>query len=200
MTAVYNDEDLLAVYRQRKKILGVFWIVTLVYAVFCIAWWIYHMSLPYADNRALLPKIMVYGITVVYVAFLFPFMGISFSRVNRYYKALNHFSKGLKAEEKNYFYCFEEHSLQKDNIDVTYCVFETWSKKKQEWQERIAYFDSEKLLPDFQSGDSIRYIVQSNFIVQYEILERGVFQFEEISEEEELQEMQATENSEQTEE
>ena len=90
------------------------------------------------------------------------------------------FSSGLKNVEKNYFYCFEEHNLQKDNIDVTYVVFETWNKKKQEWMEREAYFDTEKALPDFGSGDYVQYIVQSNFIVQYRVLERGVLKFEEV--------------------
>ena len=183
MTTVYNDQDLMAVYKQRKKMLGFFWIITLAYAVFCVAWWLYHMSLPYNDKRDVLPQIMVYGMTAIYAAALFPLMGIKFSRINRYYKALNNFSLGLKNAEKNYFYIFEEHSLQKDNIDVTYCVFEAWSKKKQEWQERQVYFDPEKPLPDFQSGDLVQYIVQSNFILQYEILERGVFQFEEEDEE-----------------
>ena len=115
----------------------------------------------------------------VYVIVLYPLMGIKYSRVNRYYKALLNFSCGRKNVEKNYFYSFEKHNLQKDNIDVTYAVFEAWNKKKQEWMEREAYFDSEKKLPDFGSGDYVQYVVQSNFIVQYRIIEKGVLEFEE---------------------
>ncbi|MBR2646172.1 MAG: hypothetical protein IKD47_01245 [Clostridia bacterium] len=189
MTSVYNDADLLSVYKQRKKTLGVFWAVTLVYAAFCIAWLIYHISLPYGSSMDILPKIMVYVVTALYVIFIFPFMGIRFSRVNRYYKALVNFSEGLKSEEKNYFYCFEKHSLQKDNIDVTYCVFESWSKKRKEWMDREVYFDVEKPLPDFGSGDHVLYVTQSNFILQYDVLERGVFEFEEVDDEEEYEEL-----------
>ena len=182
MIKVYNDQDLLAVYKQRKKMLGIFGGITAAYAAFCISWWLYFMSLPYNDSRQNLPQALVFIVTAVYLASLFPLMGIKYSRINRYYKALNNFSLGLKNAEKNYFYMFEEHSLQKDNIDVTYCVFEAWNKKKQEWQERQVYFDSEKELPDLQSGDLVQYIVQSNFILQYEVLERGVFKFEEEEE------------------
>lgn len=183
MQSVYKDADLLSVYKQRWRILSVFWCVTIVYFAFCIAWWLYYITLPYNDPMQTLPKAMVYISSPIYVIILFPLMGIKFSRVNRYYKVLRGFSEGLKNEEKHYFYCFEKHNLQKDNIDVTYCIFEKWNEKKQEWLDREAYFDPEKPLPDFGSGDYVQYIVQSNFILQYCVLQRGVLQFEEEEEE-----------------
>ena len=73
-------------------------------------------------------------------------------------------------------------SLQKDNIDVIACVFETWNKKKCEWMEREAYFDPERPLPPFESGDYVRYITQSNFVIQYEILQKKALEFEEVEE------------------
>lgn len=200
MVSVYSDADLLSVYKQKRKVLGVFWTVTLVYAAFCIGWLIYHISLPYNDKMLFLPKLCVFSASAIYVIALFPLMGIKYSRIRRYYKALVNFSEGLKNEEKNYFYMFEEHNLQKDNIDVTYCLFETWNKKKHEWMERAAYFDPEKPLPDFGSGDYVQYIVQSNFILQYRILERGVFEFEEITEDEEFETDDQSEGEEETEE
>ena len=178
MTSVYSDADFLAIYKQKRNVLRVFWAITLFYAAFCISWLVYYISLPYNHSMQILPKAMVYVISVIYVIILFPLMGIKFSRLRRYYKALSNFSIGMKNVEKNYFYCFEEHNLQKDNIDVNYCIFETWNKKKHEWMEREAYFDCEKPLPEFGSGDYVQYIIQSNFILQYRILERGVYKFE----------------------
>lgn len=182
MTTVYKDADYLATYKQRQRILGGFWGVTAVYAAFCIGCLIYHISLPYADPGQTLPKWCVGVASVLYVAFCYLFMGIKFSRVNRYYKTLGFFSTGLKNEEKNYFYCFDEKTLQKDNIDVLSCVFETWSKKKSEWLEREAYFDVEMPLPPFESGDYVHYIVQSNFVIEYEILQKKALEFEEVDE------------------
>ena len=184
MISVYNDADFLSVYKQRKRVLDIFLIATLVYMVFSIAWLIYYIGLPYKDPMQTLPKACVFVASAVYAVLVFPFMAIKFSRINRYYKLLRGFSDGLKNEEKNYFYCFEEKSLQKDNVDVIGCVFETWSKKKSEWMEREAYFDVEKPLPVLESGDYVRYIVQSNLILQYEILEHKALEFEEVIDEE----------------
>ncbi len=179
MQTIYTDADLLAIYKQKKKVLGIFWAITLVYAAFCISWLVYYISLPYNHSMQNLCKWMVFIVSPIYVIALFPLMGIKYSRIRRYYKALLTFSSGRKNVEKNYFYCFEKHNLQKDNIDVTYAIFEAWNKKKQEWMEREAYFDCEKPLPDFGSGDLVQYVVQSNFIVQYRIIERSVLEFEE---------------------
>lgn len=184
MTSVYNDADYLAVYKQRKRVLTGFWIATVAYVVFCAAWLIYYISLPYKDPMQTLPKACVYVASAVYVVLIFPYMAIKFSRVHRYYKILGYLSEGLKNEEHNYFYCFEPKALQKDNVDVMGCVFETWNKKKCEWMEREAYFDQEKELPAFESGDYVQYIVQSNFIIQYRILQKKALEFQEEDEEE----------------
>ncbi|MBE7080322.1 MAG: hypothetical protein E7371_03690 [Clostridiales bacterium] len=184
MTSVYTDADYLAVYKQKKKIFGIFWAVTAVYVIFCIAWWIYYMGLPYADPMQKLPKACVFVSSVLYVIFAYVYLSIKGSRIKRYFKLMGYLSDGLKNEEKNYFYTFEKKTLQKDNIDVWGCVFETWSKKRQEWLDREAYWDNEKPLPALESGDYVKYIVQSNFIVQYEILEKHALEFEEVDEEE----------------
>ena len=187
MTSVYTDADYLAVYKQKKKIFGVFWAVTAVYVIFCIAWLIYYIGLPYKDPMQKLPKACVYIVSVLYVVFAFVYLSIKGSRIKKYFKLMGYFSEGLKHEEKNYFYAFEKKTLQKDNIDVWGCVFETWSKKKQEWLDREAYWDNEKPLPPLESGDYVRYVVQSNIILQYEILEKHALEFEEIDEVEEYE-------------
>lgn len=187
MTSVYNDAHFLSVYKQKKRIWWVFMSVTLTTLAFCVAWWIYYMSLPYNDDRQTLPKMIVYVVSILYIIFCFLFMGIKFSRVRRYFKMLTYVSEGLKYEERNYFYCFDEKSLQKDNIDVIACVFETWNKKKREWMERETYFDPEMPTPDFGSGDYVHYVVQSNFVIQYEILQRHALEFEEVDDDEQTE-------------
>lgn len=187
MVSVYNDADFMAAYQQKKKIFAVFLAITTVYLAVCIAMLAFHISLPYADKQDAIPKAVTYTASALYVIFMFPFMAIKYGRVRRYYKILTYINEGMKAEECNYFYTFREKSLQKDNVDVVGCVFETWSKKKSEWLEREVYFDPEKPLPDFGSGDYVRYIAQSNFIIQYEILERHAYEFTEYDEDEEYE-------------
>lgn len=173
MTTVYNDGDYEKVLQQKKKIFGVFMGVTVAYVAWCVAWLIFHISLPYGHKLLFLPKLCVFTFSALYVCFAFPFMGIKYHRVRRYYKMMYYVSEGLKNVEENYFVGFEVKPTRKDYVDVTGCVFKTWSKKKCEWMEREAYFDKEKPLPDFERGDLVRYVVQGNFIVQYEIVERN---------------------------
>ena len=182
MISVYNDADYLAVYKQKKKLWAIFCVATATYLAYCIAWLVFHISLPYKDPMQNLAKWMVFFATIFYVVLIFPYLAIKYSRVRRYFKLVSYLSSGLKNEEKNYFYCWEEKSLQKDNIDVIGCIFETWNKKKSEWMDREAYWDLEKPLPDLDSGDYVQYITQSNFIVQYRILQKQALEFEEVDE------------------
>ena len=182
MIKIYSDEDFNAIYEQKRNIFNVFLFVTFVYLVICVSCLIYHISLPYADPMLELPKWIVYIVTVIYCVFAFPFLGIKYYRARKYYKMLYYVSEGMKNDEQNYFVRFENCQLQKDYVDVVSCIFMTWNKKKHEWMKREAYIDAEKPLPDFGRGDLVRYITQGNFIIQYEILERGVFEIEEIDE------------------
>jgi len=182
---VYCDKDLLNVIAQRNKILSVFFAVTFAFAAFCIGWLIYYWGLPYEDPMQTLPKAMVYIATGLYVIFLFPFMGIKYSRINHYYKLLCTISEGRKTEETCYFAFFALKDLQKEKVDVVSCVFKTWNNKKQEWREREVYFDVQKEWPDLEQGDLVRYAVQSNFLLTYDVIERKALTAEELGESDE---------------
>ena len=120
-----------------------------------------------------LPKTVMFIATALFVVFLFLYMGIKYHRINKYYKMVYYLSEGLKNVEENYFVGFELNDLQKDSVDAISCVFRTWSYKKKEWMRREAYWDVEKRLPPFEKGDLVKYLVQSNFIVAYEIEEKA---------------------------
>lgn len=178
MTTVYTDDDFNAVYNQRRRIFHVFMGVTIFYAVFCLAWLIYFITLPYKHSMQNVVRACVFTASALYVVFLFPFMGIKYHRVNKYYKMVYYLSEGLKITETSYFVCFAKQDLQKDNVDVISCIFQTWNKKKCEWMEREVYCDPEKPFPDFEKGDFVRYVTQSNFLVQYEVLKRHAIEID----------------------
>ena len=185
MKSIYSDADYLEAYKQRQRILAGFWAMTGAYLAVCIAMLVYHISLPYGAKQDSITKLVTFVSTGIYFAIMFPYMSIKYGRSRRYCKMLFYLSEGLKLEESNYFYVFREKALQKDHIDVVGCAFETWSKKKQEWLEREVYLDKEKTLPDIESGDYVRYISQSNFLIQYEIIEKHAYEFSEYEEEDE---------------
>lgn len=185
---IYNDADLLSAYKQKNRIVLTFWAITLAYLALCIAMLIYHISLPYASKEDAIPKTITSVVSVLYVIFIFPFMAIKYSRSRKYLTMLSFLSTGLKMTETNYFYTFRAQTLQKDNIDVLSCIFATWSKKKEEWLEREIYADVEKEKPAFGEGDLVRYVTQSNILVQYDILQKHAYEFEYEDDEDEMEE------------
>jgi hypothetical protein len=190
MINVYNDADFFASYQEKRRALRLFFLITGIYLALGITILVYLTTLPYGDPNSGWPKAIVYVATVLYFTFIYPYMAIKYKRINRYHKVLSFINDGIKSEENNYFYAFRETTQQQDNVDVIIGVFGAWNKKHQEWQEREVYFDKEKPLPDFKNGDLIRYITQSNFIVQYEIVERGAYQFEELDESGDVEEVE----------
>lgn len=179
MVNLYTDADYISAHQQKTRVFWTFLGVTAVYLAFCIAWVGYSASLPYGENRSL-PKIMVYVASGVYAVFAYVYLSIKRARVRRYCKMLDVICTGLKTEEVNYFFEFRRQTVQKENVDVITCIFGSWDKRKQEWREREVYLDAEKPRPPFENGDVVHYVMQSNLIVQYEILRKKALQFEEV--------------------
>jgi hypothetical protein len=182
MTNVYTDNDLLSTYKQKRRYLTIFLVVTGIYLAACIGLCIYHSSLPYASDKAALPKVLVSVLSIVYVVIVFPFMAIKYHRVKRYHRMLSYINEGMKAEETNYFVAYRTRALQQDNVDAVVCIFGEWNKRHQEWREREVYIDAEKPLPDFENGDLVHYILQSNFLIHYEVLQRRAYDFTRVDE------------------
>ena len=177
MTSVYSDADYEAVLKQKRTLLAVFWALTAAYLAWCVGWLIYYTTLPvYPEIDRVLPQVCVYAATGIYIVFVVPFIGIKYNRVNKYCKMVELLSVGTKNVEENYFMGFYKKQLQKDSVDVISCVFRTWNKKSRDWSEREVYFDNEQDWPELERGDYVRYVVQANFIIQYEILRAGAMQ------------------------
>ncbi len=184
MVQIYGDAEYLAAYKQKQRLWWIFVAVSAAYLSAGGGFLLWGASLPYGDPLLIAPKICAYALSALYVIFAFIYLGIPYGRARRYYRMLTQFSTCLKMEEKNYFYNFQEKTLQQDNIDVLSCLFEIWDKKKKEWQEREVYYDVEQPALPFEEGDFIRYVTQGNFLIEYEILEKNVLAFEEVEDDE----------------
>lgn len=169
MTIVFNDDDLLASYRQQRTILRVFLAVTVLYAVICVALLLFYTSLPYKDPAQIWPKVIVCTLSCIYVIFAYVFMGIKFHRARRYYKLISYFSVGMKQVNNSIFLRYAQPELR-DGVDFYVLIFSEWNKKKSEYMDRKIYCDKEKPLPEFTKGDEVRYLTQGNVILEYEII------------------------------
>ena len=203
MQLLYSDADYAAIYKQRRTVLHVFYAVTGAYLAFCIGWLIFHFTIAYKDPLDLLPRAMVFVASIAYVLFAFPYLTIKYRRVNEYYKLFKQFGEALKMEETNYFYGYQAETVEKNHLDAYSCIFATWSKRMHDWTEREIYVDVEKALPDFERGDLVRYITQSNFLLGYEIIQKHAMNFDDLfgyDQTEETEEIEETDNVEETQE
>ena len=170
METISQDQDLIAAFSQKRRL---FWIYIAVAAVFaalligCIVWFV---SLPYEDDLAYLPQLILCVGACLFIIFSYVYLGIKFQRSRKYYKMISSLSIGIKHVNNSYFLRYDEPEL-KDSVDYYVLTMCEWSKKKSEYLDRKIYCDKEKPLPAFQAGDKVRYLTHGNIMIAYEITE-----------------------------
>ena len=170
METIFQDQDLIAAFSQKRRL---FWIYIAVAAVFaglligCIVWFV---SLPYEDDLAYLPQLILCVGACLFIIFSYVYLGIKFQRSRKYYKMISSLSIGIKHVNNSYFLRYDEPEL-KDSVDYYVLTMCEWSKKKSEYLDRKIYCDKEKPLPAFQAGDKVRYLTHGNIMIAYEITE-----------------------------
>lgn len=170
METIFQDQDLITAFSQKRRL---FWIYIAVAAVFaalligCIVWFV---SLPYEDDLAYLPQLILCVGACLFIIFSYVYLGIKFQRSRKYYKMISSLSIGIKHVNNSYFLRYDEPEL-KDSVDYYVLTMCEWSKKKSEYLDRKIYCDKEKPLPAFQAGDKVRYLTHGNIMIAYEITE-----------------------------
>lgn len=170
METIFQDQDLIAAFSQKRRL---FWIYIAVAAAFaalligCIVWFV---SLPYEDDLAYLPQLILCVGACLFIIFSYVYLGIKFQRSRKYYKMISSLSIGIKHVNNSYFLRYDEPEL-KDSVDYYVLTMCEWSKKKSEYLDRKIYCDKEKPLPAFQAGDKVRYLTHGNIMIAYEITE-----------------------------
>ena len=170
METIFQDQDLIAAFSQKRRL---FWIYIAVAAVFaalligCIVWFV---SLPYEDDLAYLPQLILCVGACLFIIFSYVYLGIKFQRSRKYYKMISSLSIGIKHVNNSYFLRYDEPEL-KDSVDYYVLTMCEWSKKKSEYLDKKIYCDKEKPLPAFQAGDKVRYLTHGNIMIAYEITE-----------------------------
>ena len=169
MTVIFNDSDLLSAYSQKRKIFWFYMLVLAVFAALCITCLVVFMNMPYKAPAQAIPKWIVYVASVLFVIFSFPYLGIKYLRIRKYYKLIAYLSVGLKQVNESKFLRYEDYET-KDGVDLYILIFSEWNAKKSEYMDRKIMFDTEKPLPEFQGGDIVRYLSQGNLMVAYEVI------------------------------
>ena len=170
METIFQDQDLIAAFSQKRRLFWIYIAVATVFAallVGCIVWFV---SLPYEDDLAYLPQLILCVGACLFIIFSYVYLGIKFQRSRKYYKMISSLSIGIKHVNNSYFLRYDEPEL-KDSVDYYVLTMCEWSKKKSEYLDRKIYCDKEKPLPAFQAGDKVRYLTHGNIMIAYEITE-----------------------------
>ena len=98
------------------------------------------MNMPYKAPAQAIPKWIVYVASVLFVIFSFPYLGIKYLRIRKYYKLIAYLSVGLKQVNESKFLRYEDYET-KDGVDLYILIFSEWNAKKSEYMDRKIMFD-----------------------------------------------------------
>ena len=170
MTAYFKKEYLEQAKKQRKKNLIVFFSLLGAYLLVSVGLFIWYTTLPYKSPTISVVKSIHYVVTGVSVIVGALILGITFKRVNRFYKLTYNMYYGIKEKFTGSFIEYDETIIEKDGVEFKSLVFLEWNKYKNDFFERKVYVFSEKPLPQIEVGKNVKYITQSNVLLGYEIL------------------------------
>ena len=170
MIKIYEDSDLWNAYRQKRRILAIFYAITAFAVAAFVTLVVLYTQLPYnsPDGKWIIVATSV--LAALYTAFAFPYMGISFKRCRAYCKMLRYISVGLKDTALHPFKGIDDWTTH-DGVDVNVAVFSVHNHKREEDMERQVFVDGEKDFPPFEEGKSVRMVTQGNLLIEYEILD-----------------------------
>ncbi len=168
MVSIYREGDLLEAFRQKRKESFVLWGITLLYLAFLVAMLIVYCGLPYKAPEQTPIRIAVSVVTVAYIAWIFPYAGIRYSRVKHYCAMMNNIAMGITERHESIFDRIEKKDTY-DYVDVYTIIVKEWNSKKMDYAERRIYSVVEKPMPPFIKGDRIEYITAGSLLLQYRI-------------------------------
>ena len=169
MTTVFRDEDLVAAFKQKRRLFWIYMAATAAFAALLIGCIVWYVSMPSQDSLMYLPQLILCVAACIYIIFSFIFLGIKFQRVRKYYKMIASLSVGMKHVNSSYFLRYATPELN-DSVDYYVLTMCEWSKKKSEYLDRKIYCDKEKPCPEFAAGDKVSYLTHGNTMIGYEIV------------------------------
>ncbi len=170
MTDIYQDSDLFNAVKQQRRILAVYFAVLALFLAGLAAMLTVYLLLPYGSPNGTWVIVATGVWTALFIAFSFPYLGISYKRCHAYVKMLRFISVGLKECMTAPFAGIDDWTTH-DGVDVNVARFSVPNRKREEEMERQVFVDGEKDFPPFEEGHSVRFITQGNLLVSYEILD-----------------------------
>lgn len=174
----FKQEEFEKAKKQRKLTLIIYFIALGLFILGTLGVFFWYRTLEYKSSMILTVKIVQHCLSGIFIIFSFIYLGIIYKRVNRYYRIIKYVATGIKEYSEASFFEYSNNIQNKDGVDFKSLIFLEWNKYKKEYFERKVLVFYEKPFPEFNEGDYVRFVTQSNILVSYEILEKA-----EVSEE-----------------
>ncbi len=176
MTYVYQKEDYAVALKSKNGILKGFFISLAILLAINIAIFIIYTQQEYKTELKL-PLMLANVISCsIYAIIMFFIFAVKYKRVASYVKMLRDMQQGIRVEGVNAYVRTDSSITVKDGVEFISLVFLQWSEKRQEFFERVIYYDLEKQLPDFAKGDVIKHITHANILIAYELASTQIFE------------------------
>ena len=169
MVNYFNEEELIKVKAQRKKVLFIYLFVLALYLAISVGLVIFYTTLPYESPTIGTVKFIQHSINVVFVVFSVLYLVIPFKRVNDFYKLTYNLATGIRETAFGNFLEYDESIQNKDGVDCKALIFIEWNKYKKDFFERKVLVFNEKPFPELQEKQNVKYVTQSNILISYEI-------------------------------
>ena len=169
---VYSGEEYEQEERARKRFLTAFFVSLGVTFAVCLGLLIWFMTMPYGDERGMIPKVIVMVLSSLFAfCWMAPF-AIKYRRLRAYVKMLKGMREGLKSAYTEELARFETELEEHDGVDCRAMYTYAYSEAKDEYYEHKIFLDAEKPLPDAKEGDMLHFITYGSMLLAYEVIPR----------------------------
>ena len=169
----FKEEEFELAKKQRKKTLIVYFIILGIFLLTTGGLLAWYLLLEYKSPMITVVKIIQHSLSAIFVIFSFIYFGIKYKRVNRYYRIIRYVATGVKEYSEASFFEYSYNVQDKDGVDFKALIFLEWNKYKKDYFERKVLIFNEKPFPEFEEGDYVKFVTQSNILVSYEIVEKA---------------------------
>lgn len=173
MTEYFTIKEFHEIKKERRKVLLIYAILLAIYLAISGGFVAWYLVQPYLSDKIWLIKLLHYTVTLIFAIFSTIYFGIKYRLVNAYYKRCYEMSIARSEKYEGNFIEYSYEKENKDNVEIKSLIFLEWNKYKEECFERKVYVPFNKPFPEIKENQMVTYTTQGNFLIAYEIQEKG---------------------------
>ncbi len=173
MTVYFDENELLEVAKERKKVRNSLIILVISYLAIFAVLILSYLQVPYGDKKGVSVQVLTIIMTVFYIVLFALTFGIKYKITNKYYQMLKDLKDIEKTETVGIFKGYSEMLETRDGVDQKALEISVYSERRQEWFSRGVYIPYLSEFPNIEKNAKIKVYTVANNLYGYEILTDG---------------------------